>query len=50
MAKEGNQVHGGIGFTWEADVHLYVRRLQSDAILFGTPERHRRVVAGLIGV
>jgi alkylation response protein AidB-like acyl-CoA dehydrogenase len=49
-AKEGIQVHGGIGYTWEADVHLYVRRLQSDAILFGTPEQHRRQVADLIGV
>ena len=50
MAKEGIQVHGGIGYTWEADVHLYVRRLQTDAVLFGTPEQHRRQVAELIGV
>jgi alkylation response protein AidB-like acyl-CoA dehydrogenase len=50
MAKEGIQVHGGIGYTWEADVHLYVRRLQSDAILFGTPEHQRQLVAELIGV
>ena len=50
MAKEGIQLHGGIGYTWESDVHLYVRRLESDAILFGTPEHHRQVVAELIGV
>lgn len=50
MAKEGIQLHGGIGYTWESDVHLYVRRLQSDAILFGTSEHHRRQVAELIGV
>jgi alkylation response protein AidB-like acyl-CoA dehydrogenase len=50
MAKEGIQVHGGIGYTWEADVHLYVRRLESDAILFGTADHHRRQVAELIGV
>jgi alkylation response protein AidB-like acyl-CoA dehydrogenase len=50
MAKDGIQVHGGIGYTWEADVHLYVRRLQTDAVLFGTPELHRRQVAELIGV
>ena len=50
MAKEGIQLHGGIGYTWESDVHLYVRRLQSDAILFGTAEHHRRQVAELIGV
>jgi alkylation response protein AidB-like acyl-CoA dehydrogenase len=50
MAKEGIQVHGGIGYTWEADVHLYVRRLQADAVLFGTAEHHRQQVAELIGV
>ena len=50
MAKEGIQVHGGIGYTWEADVHLYVRRLQSDAVLFGTPDHHRQLVAAGIGV
>jgi alkylation response protein AidB-like acyl-CoA dehydrogenase len=50
MAKEGIQVHGGIGYTWESDVHLYVRRLESDTILFGSPEQHRRQVAELIGV
>ncbi len=50
MAKEGIQVHGGIGYTWESDVHLYVRRLESDAVLFGTAEHHRQHVAELIGV
>jgi alkylation response protein AidB-like acyl-CoA dehydrogenase len=50
MAKEGIQLHGGIGYTWESDVHLYVRRLESDAILFGTAEHHRQQVAELIGV
>jgi alkylation response protein AidB-like acyl-CoA dehydrogenase len=50
MAKEGIQLHGGIGYTWESDVHLYVRRLESDAILFGTAAQHRRQVAELIGV
>ncbi len=50
IAKEGIQVHGGIGYTWESDVHLYVRRLESDAVLFGTAAAHRRRVADLIGV
>lgn len=50
IAKEGIQVHGGIGYTWEADVHLYVRRLESDAALFGTADQHRRAVATLLGV
>ena len=35
------QIHGGIGFTWEHDLHLYLRRLTSDAALFGDPIWHR---------
>ena len=50
IAKEAIQVHGGIGYTWEADVHLYVRRLESDAVLFGNADLHRQTVADLIGV
>ncbi len=50
IAKEAIQVHGGIGYTWESDVHLYVRRLESDALLFGTGDHHRQAVADLIGV
>ncbi len=50
IAKEAIQVHGGIGYTWESDVHLYVRRIESDAVLFGTAQQHRQTVADLIGV
>ncbi len=50
IAKESIQVHGGIGYTWESDVHLYVRRIESDAVLFGTAQQHRQTVADLIGV
>ncbi len=50
VAREGIQLHGGIGYTWESDVHLYVRRLQADAVLFGAPDAHRQRVADLIGV
>lgn len=50
IAKEAIQVHGGIGYTWESDVHLYVRRIESDAVLFGTAQQHRQTVAELIGV
>lgn len=50
IAKEAIQVHGGIGYTWESDVHLYVRRLESDALLYGTAYHHRQDVATLIGV
>ena len=39
------QVFAGIGFTWEHDQHLYLRRLTMDAALFGDPAWHRRRLA-----
>ena len=50
IAKEGIQIHGGIGYTWEHDVQLYVRRARSSDLLFGTAAAHRARVADLIGV
>jgi alkylation response protein AidB-like acyl-CoA dehydrogenase len=50
IAKEGIQIHGGIGYTWEHDMHLYVRRLQSSTALFGGPSQHRQLVADALGV
>jgi alkylation response protein AidB-like acyl-CoA dehydrogenase len=50
IGKEGIQVHGGIGFTWEHDMHLYVRRAKSSSLLFGTAATHRARVADLIGI
>ncbi|MGD9795556.1 MAG: acyl-CoA dehydrogenase family protein [Acidimicrobiia bacterium] len=35
------QIHGGIGYTWEHDLHLYLRRLAADAALFGSAQWHR---------
>ena len=35
------QVHGGIGFAWEHDLHLYMRRVASGLAMFGTPDEHR---------
>jgi len=35
------QVHGGIGFTWEADVHLFLKRAQLDQLEFGDAVAHR---------
>jgi alkylation response protein AidB-like acyl-CoA dehydrogenase len=42
------QVHGGIGFTWECDVHLYVKRAQVDQIAFGDATFHRARLAELL--
>jgi alkylation response protein AidB-like acyl-CoA dehydrogenase len=35
------QIHGGMGYTWEHDAHLYYRRAHGAALLFGSPESHR---------
>jgi alkylation response protein AidB-like acyl-CoA dehydrogenase len=44
------QVHGGIGFTWEHDLHLFLKRAQSDAVMFGDSRWHRGRVADLAGI
>ncbi|MGC5255685.1 acyl-CoA dehydrogenase family protein [Gordonia sp. DT218] len=41
-AQTALQVHGGIGFTWEHDVHLYIRRIKVDELLDGSVGFHRR--------
>ena len=49
-AAENIQIHGGIGFTWEHDAHLYLKRAKSSELLFGDPVYHRELLARLIGV
>ena len=44
------QVHGGIGFTWEHDLHFFLKRAKTDAHLFGTASEHRERVAELAGL
>jgi alkylation response protein AidB-like acyl-CoA dehydrogenase len=44
----GLRVHGGIGFTWEHDSHLYLKRAKLDEVLFGTPSWHRRRLARML--
>ncbi|MDE3069794.1 MAG: acyl-CoA dehydrogenase, partial [Acidobacteriota bacterium] len=41
------QMHGGIGFTWEADVHWLYKRAQLDAALLGPAKDHRAALARL---
>jgi alkylation response protein AidB-like acyl-CoA dehydrogenase len=47
-ASEMIQFHGGIGFTWEHDAHLYFRRAKTTEQFLGSPQLHREVVAGLL--
>ncbi len=49
-AAECLQIHGGVGFTWEYDVHLYLKRARSSEILLRDPAYHRERVARLIGL
>jgi acyl-CoA dehydrogenase len=44
-AQEAIQLHGGVGFTWEYDPHLYFKRAKSDRALLGDPEAHLDAIA-----
>jgi alkylation response protein AidB-like acyl-CoA dehydrogenase len=44
-AYENIHLHGGMGFTWEHDAHLYHRRAQATEMLFGDPLHHRAALA-----
>ncbi len=48
VATDTIQVHGGIGFTWEHQAHLYYKRAYTDAALLGSAEEHRARVAELV--
>jgi len=45
VCGEAIQVHGGIGFTWEYDLHLYFKRAKSLEVQFGDAEYHRELIA-----
>jgi alkylation response protein AidB-like acyl-CoA dehydrogenase len=45
VMASGLQVHGGIGFTWEHDLHLFLKRSQLDQVTFGDASHHRERIA-----
>jgi alkylation response protein AidB-like acyl-CoA dehydrogenase len=49
-AAENIQIHGGIGFTWEHDAHLYFKRAKSSELLLGDATYHRELLADRIGL
>lgn len=49
-AAEAIQIHGGVGFSWEYDVHLYFKRAKSSETLLGDATYHRELVAQRIGL
>ena len=50
VAAEGIQIHGGIGFTWDHDIHLYFKRAKTSEATFGDANYHREMVAKLLNV
>jgi alkylation response protein AidB-like acyl-CoA dehydrogenase len=48
LAAEGVQIHGGIAFTWEHDMHLYLKRIKTCEALLGGAAYHRERIARLI--
>ncbi|MGE0508920.1 MAG: acyl-CoA dehydrogenase family protein [Acidimicrobiia bacterium] len=50
MAQQCLQIHGGIGYTWEHDLHLLMRRIQTNSVLYGTASWHRERVCAVHGL
>lgn len=47
---DGVQIHGGIGFTWDHDMHLYLKRAKSSEVAYGDSDYHRERIARLLAV
>jgi alkylation response protein AidB-like acyl-CoA dehydrogenase len=50
LAEDGLQLHGGVGFTWEQDLHFWLKRAKTGDALFGSAVAQRAALAGLLGV
>jgi alkylation response protein AidB-like acyl-CoA dehydrogenase len=50
IAGEAIQLHGGIGFSWEHEAHLYFRRARADEVLLGNSSWHRAKIARMLGL
>jgi alkylation response protein AidB-like acyl-CoA dehydrogenase len=50
IAAETIQIHGGIGFTWENDTHLWFKRAKSSEVFLGQPDYHRELLMQRWGV
>jgi alkylation response protein AidB-like acyl-CoA dehydrogenase len=50
LTRDGLQLHGGIGFTWEHDLHLLLKRALTGELLLGTSAQHRARLAVLLGL
>ncbi len=50
VVADGLQLHGGVGFTWEHDLHFLLKRAKSADLLFGTAAAHRARLGSLLGL
>jgi alkylation response protein AidB-like acyl-CoA dehydrogenase len=50
LAEDGLQLHGGIGYTWENDLHFWLKRAKAGEMLCGTSSHHRAELAILLGL
>ena len=50
IVQECVQMHGGIGVTWDHDIHLYLRRVTTNRALLGPPREHRAAIADLLAL
>lgn len=50
VAGENIQVHGGIGFTWEHDAHIYLKRAKASSLMLGSPHHQRGLLGDALGV
>ena len=49
-AADNIQIHGGIGFTWEHDAHLFFKRAKSSELILGDPDYHRGLLTQRLGI
>ena len=50
LAEDGLQLHGGLGFTWEQDLHFWLKRAKAGESLCGSSAWHRTRLAGQLGL
>jgi alkylation response protein AidB-like acyl-CoA dehydrogenase len=50
IVRDCLQLHGGIGYTWEHDIHLYLRRVETNRAIFGGAEYHQDRLAPAVGL
>ena len=49
-AADNIQIHGGMGFTWEASAHLYFKRARASSIMLGDPIEERQKLSASLGL